>query len=1159
MNMINPDGPSIIVENPSESQRRAANPDRHVWVRASAGSGKTTVLVKRVLRLLLPDPITGAAGTTPERILCITFTKAGATNMAIRIQNTLMKWSICADDILRDELIDIFGNDQFHENVMPSARQLFARVLDRPDRLRMMTIHSFCQSILARFPLEAGLSPSMTVLEDAAAKILQKQSFEKMVVAQSQNAHDDIRPLFDIFDFQSLKKLTEQILSSSHAHDVFKFIDTDKNRLNTIYAKHFGMDVSDLIHPQKTFVSLSLKDIDVWQQIAEKFRACGKGVAFDTARKIDRFLVMNEAERLQSINDMIDCMRIKPRNNSLKEDADFQDLYEYLSQKIDRLQLVQEINASIGIVYLAHLIHRDYQLSKQIQNVVDYDDLIVRTQNLLSSDIAWVHYKLDGGIDHILLDESQDTTPAQWNIIQKLSEEMFAIAPDVAPDRKRSLFVVGDEKQSIFSFQGADPYVFHDMLAYFRAKTNPYQDELEESLRHSFRSTKPVLDVVDKTFENADIAASLVGSQTTRSVFHHSFRYTHKGDPSGSVELWLETDVAADAAAKKSPLAPWGSIFQEDIDSASRDKNAEHRMLTKIVNRIDREIKAGHWRPQDIMILFRTRNNQMNNLIKMLKWRNLPVSGIDRLVLNKHIVIKDILALAQFVTLNRDDFSLACFLKSPFIGWSEDQLYECATARAAGQSLWDYMLQNPLYETECGWISSAIALADDVPVYEWLSSLLINPCPADKDGSGYRACVARFGQEIIDPLDEMLGDSLRLEMQDIRTLPDFIRYFGGGAREIKRELSKESGEIRVMTVHASKGLEAPVVIIPDTIAVANHKKTSPILWAEHKGVPFKLPLLSPFIKNDRSNIYRCLRDQSLSSLLDEDKRLLYVALTRAEDSLIVCGAYKATANQPTPKDDSWYHLVSNGFDRLNVAINAQGDRVLGASYSYKTKTTQGDAPAMGAVAEFVMPDWVKIPLDPALSSRGGARIVNPSKMAARDENIITLDTPHTSFLNVTNGHDRFVRGTVTHRLLQVLPNHDPSTWDAVARAYVARTRFGLSVDLQHDIVAETLKVLHHPDFHMVFAAGSEAEVSILDQSPSGEITSGQVDRLYIGDHEILIVDYKTNRPSPDDVRDIPAQYREQMNKYKAVLAKIYPDKTVKTALLWTDKPFFMPL
>jgi ATP-dependent helicase/nuclease subunit A len=1158
MNMIRADIPLSDIENPSESQRRAANPDKHVWVRASAGSGKTTVLVKRVLRLLLPDPITGAAGTTPERILCITFTKAGATNMSIRVQDTLMKWSICTDNELQKELLDIFGQAELHETVISSARQLFAMILDRPDRLRIMTIHSFCQSILARFPLEAGLSPSMTVLEDSTAKNLQKKSFEKILLGQSQTAAGNIKYLFDLFNFQALKKLIEQTLSSSHINYIFKLLSDNKIELDKIYADHFGIQISDLKQPAENFVSFSLKDIDLWRQIADKFRLQGKGVAFDTAQRIDKFIAMDEDQRLSCIHDIISCMRVRPRNNSLKEDVGLQNLYEYFDQKINQLQLAQEVNATIGIIQLAYMIYKDYQSLKQIQNVVDYNDLILRTENLLSSDITWVHYKLDGGIDHILLDESQDTTPAQWNIIQKLSEEMFTIAPDIVPDRKRSLFVVGDEKQSIFSFQGADPQVFHDMLEYFKVKTSPYQDKLEESLRYSFRSTKPILDLVDKTFERPDIAVSLVGAKQVDSIFHYSYRHTHKQDQSGSVELWLETDNAPDAAQKKSAFTSWASIFQDDIGQTSRDKNAEYRILIKIVNRIHNEITAGNWRPEDIMILFRTRNHQMNNLIKMLKWRNLPVSGIDRLVLNQHIVIKDLLAFAQFVTLNKDDFSLACFLKSPFIGWNEEQLYKCSTSRIAGQSLWDHLSKDPEYESEAKWIASAITLADRVPVYEWLSSLLINPCPADSKGSGYRACVARFGQEIIDPLDEMLGDSLRLELQNIRTIPDFINYFGSGAREIKRELSKESGEIRVMTVHASKGLEAPVVIIPDTIAVANHKKTSPIVWTAHKGQSYKLPLLSPFDQKHRSEIYTRLRNQSLSALLDEDKRLLYVALTRAEDSLIVCGAHKATANQSVPKDDSWHHLVSKGFDRLNIAADEQGNRKWGKTYSYKMGSKQNDD-LLDTQKDFIIPDCVGTPLDLSLSTNSRSRIVNPSKMTGLDKDSVTLDTPHTSFLGITNGRDRFVRGNITHRLLQVLPEHDPSTWDVVARAYVARNRFGLSSDTQNDIVVETLKVLHHPDFHMVFATGSQAEVPILGKLSSGDIISGQIDRLYIGENEILVVDYKTNRPSPDDVRDIPPSYRAQLGLYKELLGQIYPNKIIKTALLWTDKPFFMPL
>lgn len=1161
-------------EDPSWSQRRAADPARHVWVRASAGSGKTTVLVKRVLRLMLPDPQTGRSGTLPERILCITFTKAGATNMAIRVQDTLMKWATCDEQDLINDLTDIFGTKDFHSSVLTSARQLFALILDRPDRLRMMTIHSFCQSVLARFPFEAGLSPSMSVLDDATAGHMRKLAFDHAVQAISKDQSPYVQYLYSQTTFSSLKRYVSTLMSSASFDELMRSYRNDIKNIITAYENQFSLSDEEILHPENLLVALNDSEIKQWTYLASEYQKKGKTVAQKLAEQIYTILNMSEQDRLAHIDEMIDCIKGKPRDKIFEDDVHVHAIQNLFLEKLQRYQLTSEIKMTIGLIEVGLAAYHHYQYLKNVQNVVDYDDLILRTQNLLSSDMSWVHYKLDGGIDHILLDESQDTTPAQWRIIQKLSEDMFALSPELAKERPRSLFVVGDEKQSIFSFQGADPHIFHDMLSYFKTKTKPYQDNLEESLRHSFRSTKPVLDLVDKTFESDHISSALVGSESQEAITHFSYRHLHKNDMAGSIELWLETDDAPEAKDKSSLFEPWARIFHDPTVGAQINQNAEYRMLTKIVNRIEREIQSGHWRPQDIMILYRSRNNQMNNLIKMLKWRNLPVSGIDRLVLNQHIVIRDLLAFAQFITLNHDDFSLACFLKSPFIGWDEDQLYECASAREDGQNLWEYIQNHPTYNHETKWIKQCLETAQNAPVYEWVSSILINPCPADPEGSGYRACVARFGHEIMDPLDEMLSDTLRLEMQDIRTLPDFISYFGGGAREIKRELSKVGHEIRVMTVHASKGLEAPVVIIPDTMSVPDLKKTPSILWiADQQKRDYhhiSLPLVSPFDSKNQSELYGAARTEALNRILDEEKRLLYVALTRAEDSLIVCGAHKASDKYPMPRDESWHHLVSRGFDRLNILSDDHGNRQYGQSYSYIRKaekeantTHKVTKPCKveAKIDEDHMPSWVTTPIDPSsVMVQSSNRIVNPSTLfQSMVESDDALKDAPLGFLSVPDGRNRFLRGNITHKLLQILPTTDPDMWEQVAQTYVARHRFGLSDDIQKDIVKETINVLKHPEFHQVFAQGSQAEVPILGRLSSGEIVSGQIDRLYVGHDYILVVDYKTNRPSPDDPRHIPDAYRHQLGLYRQLLVDIYPDKIIKTALLWTDRPLFMPL
>ena len=1138
---------SIITDslNPSAPQIRAANPENHVWVRASAGSGKTKVLVDRVLRLMLPDPISKKAGTPPEKILCITYTKAGATNIALLIQKILLSWSVMEPKALEDALVKLF-NRPIDEDMIKAAKQLFAKILDSPDRLKMMTIHSFCQSVLARFPLETDLSPSMQVIEDFEAKLLLQKAFDAIITNRDELSARARETLFKI-PYDRLKSIISVLLKTP---SYFKE-EKPQERIDETYCKAYGINIAELDTNLQSFVTLSQKDDYAWQEGITGFRAMKTEASEAHADQLDFFRQARPEYKIKNLDEYIKTLTKKPTHKALKSDPIFMDHWQSIQDQYERFLKIEEIKQSTAIFELSTLIYKQYQQLKALNNQLDYNDLIHKTKRLLESSFSWVHYKLDGGIDHILLDESQDTSPEQWDIIRALTSEMLSVKKD-EDERRRSLFVVGDEKQSIFSFQGADPVIFEKMLNYFKEKIRPIQDDLEEKLFYSFRSAEPVLNMVDEVFSPPDLKRAL-GLKAEEDLLHRSYRKDYQSYDKGSVELWLETSEAVKAdKSNRGDMYSW--VNPIDITRINHSESAEKKLLNKITMRIKQEIQEGHWLPEDILILFRSRNDMMNNLIKMLKWNNIPVSGMDRLILNDHIVIQDIIALAKFITVREDDFSLACFLKSPFIGMNEDDLFTLVTSRTAGQTLMDTLENNSVYEPISLWLKTLIEMASRVPVYELLMHMLIAPCPADPEGSGYKACTSRFGHEIMDPLDEIVGDALRLELQDIRTLPDFITRFSKGQRDIKRELSEAMGEVRIMTVHASKGLEAPVVILADTITIPDHKKTGRVFFDPQT----KLPLINAQ-SNGRSSLINDLRDNALKKQLDEEKRLLYVAMTRAEDTLIIAGAYKATEKNPTPKEQSWYSVVENGFNRMGIAVTERGIRRFGQSFSRhqdKQKSSAADNKGVTqAETMYTPPAWLHTSPPPIPK---GQAILNPS-LAKRDQ-----AKDKTGFDPVFEPHKpdhktRFLRGNITHRLLQILPDIASDKQETVARLYVARHRFALSAAIQEDIIKETIAILHDPQFANVFGKNSLAEVPIMGHLPSGDYVSGQIDRLYIGADEILIVDYKTNRPSPDDHTAIPESYRAQLALYKALLALIYPQHHIKTALLWTDKTKLMPI
>jgi ATP-dependent helicase/nuclease subunit A len=1137
---------SYIINDPSEPQIRAADPSRHVWVRASAGSGKTKVLVDRVLRLLLPDPLIGRIGSNPERILCLTFTKAGATNMSLRIQEKLLEWSVLPIETLYAELKKLFGRDIIEDEIIKRAQELFAIILDRPDRLRILTIHSFCQSILARFPLETGLSPSVNVADEAIQVPLKQKAVEQALSMMNESILGS--SLYQLFLSQKYEDLSSELfcmLPNIKQYQALFEVYSSKESLYNLYAETLDIDLEIIYDPQTWFYDWSIKDKQLWSDIAKAYEDAGTEPTRLFSLEIKTYIDVSAEERIQNGDEIIKLINANPRNTSIQNDGQYNTAIEYMRNRLEIFRKASEAQLSIVYLILLREVDARYKHLKSIDNTIDYHDLIYYTQTLLNSSLSWVHYKLDGGIDHILVDESQDTSPEQWNIIEQLSSEMFS--QDTHQARERTLFVVGDEKQSIFSFQGADPAVFHKQLKSFREKIAPLQDGLEEELIYSFRTTAPVLDLVDATFDD-DMMRQSIGLQD-KKLLHHSYRALHKQDQSGGIELWLETD---DTEKKQKELNPysWKSPFL--IDNTQNKKDASHRLLEKIVLRIKTEIQSGNWKPEDILILFRTRNQMMNNLIKMLKWENLPVSGIDRLILNDHIVIKDILALAQFLITEEDDFSLACFLKSPFVGLTEDQLFDLAYGRKKSETLYGRIKTSSDMKHIAKWLDELRIQAEQYPVYECLMYLLTKPCPADQDGSGYRAAVRRFGLEIMEPLDEILGDALRLELQNIRTLQDFITRFTSGKREIKRELSKTMGEIRIMTVHASKGLEAEVVFLPDTIKLPDHKKTSRFMSVKTKYKNIHCPLYR-FLKENSSKYMLQRMEQELNERKSEEHRLLYVAMTRARDILIVGGAYKKTQKNPEPKSESWFGLVQNGMEKLGILANENDrHRIYGQSLTLISKQ---EAEPM-VVNNFIPPSWLF--QDTAAITKTDS-ILNPSlakkdQKSRRDVESNSVLLPHKE-----DQRRRFLRGTITHKLLQMLPLVEEKNRESVALSYVSLSRFAISESVQRNIVDETLTILNLPTFANVFGKNSMAEVPIMGRLLDGQYVSGQIDRLYIGDNEILVVDFKTNRPSPDDPSRIPEEYRAQMALYKALLSELYPQKTIRTALLWTDTARLMAL
>ena len=1142
---------STRATDPNVLQRMASNPQASVWVGASAGSGKTKVLTDRMLRLMLPDS-KGKAETQPHKILALTFTKAGASEMALRINQRLSEWAVIPPEELRENLKNLLGGEPTKEQT-DAARKLFAFVVDTPGGLKIMTIHSFCQSILGRFPLEAGLPPNFKPLEEAQAQSLLNRARNR-VFEKAKNEKGS--PLYD-----ALQNLT-RTQNEEQFDSLLNNLMSERNQLRKILEKNFGVD--------GLYTALCQQfDIPAGQSEEECiFNACQNG-EFDaeSLRKACKSLAegggVKDLERSISIQNWLDAApknRVTIYSNyklaylTKTDETVIKNLAVKAAQKIypnildvlqKEAQRILSVESTIKKISTAALtrdlfligeeILTEYGALKKSKNALDFDDLILRTLDLLKGETKslkglesapWIRFKLDQGVDHILVDEAQDTNPEQWEIVQALSDDFFD-----GNDEDRTIFVVGDDKQSIFSFQRASPEKFHTMKEWFGEKISNSKKKFEPvDFNISFRSVPAILQLVDTVFDNLDIHQS----KTKEVVQHQSYR----AKQAGLVEFWPLFENP-----EKEDFDPWAPPI-DIIDSTSGAAQMAAHVGNTIAEWIDKkEILQSHDRaiePGDIMILVRSRTAFLDQLVRALKTRNIPVSGVDRMVLSEQLVVQDLCAAAQFSLLPSDDLTLAGLLKSPFIGWSEEQIFDVSHSRKG--TLWTSVKESG-HQNTIAWLTELIKLSGHLRPYDFFSHLLQEKCPAN-NLSGLHAIKSRLGEECLDPLDEFLNVALSFEKDNTPTLQGFLQAQQNDESQIKRQMEESSHAVHIMTAHGAKGLQAPIVILPDTVRTGSSNKPERLLWPDRTG--HNLPYFCPQSKQVPDQCADALA--AINDMQDKEyRRLLYVALTRAEDRLYI-GGYKASKD---PIDDSWYRYIETGFKNLPDVKETETEigKILQFSNvaTDKADRIHKNKPATKS-PEVVPPDWLFKPMP---EEPFPPRPLMPSRPSGKEN-------PAISPLKAED-NQRFVRGNVTHKLLQILPDLAVDKREAAARKYTALAAHKLNKDIQQDIVKETMDILNDPKFSAVFDKGSLAEVSITGQLKDKTPVSGQIDRLVVTANEVLIIDYKTNRPPPKRPEDVPEIYYNQLRAYREIIEKIYPNRPVKTALIWTDGPNLMEI
>ena len=1117
-------------------QREAADPRASAWVAASAGAGKTKVLTDRVLRLLLAD-------AKPGKILCLTFTNAAAAEMSNRLADSLGRWATIPDKTLHAEISRLLGGP-FDADLPTRARKLFAAVLEAPGGVHIQTLHAFCQSLLKRFPVEARVPPHFTVMDERDASEALEAARREVLTGRGGDAAFA----------QSLVAVTRRVDEEGFDKLVVE-LNRNRGRLRRLVASHGGVEgvIDELVKrlglnpgmtPETVLAAASADgaiDAPALRAAAAAMLEGGKTdkkhgqlIADWLAAPKDRaatfwqygqaFFTDKGSRRARLIGK--DALAAAP-------DADEALLAEAarLEDAIARYKAANVAECTAALLRVGDAMLEAYTRHKEARARLDYDDLILHARNLLTTPgvAPWVLYKLDGGIDHILIDEAQDTSPEQWEVVKALAEEFFA--GESAREQARTLFAVGDIKQSIFSIQRADPDAFARMRDHFAARAEAVgQSWRPVELDISFRSTEAVLAAVDTVFRDEAARDGLVFGE-------HGVGHTaNRAGEAGLVELW----PLAEKPDREND-GGWALPEVAEHEPAPAKRLARHIARTiggwldsgERLEANGRRVRAG-----DIMVLVRTRNIFVEELVRALKDEGVPVAGIDRMVLTEQIAVMDLIALGNFLLLPGDDLTLATVLKGPLVGLDEDQLFDLAYDRG-GDSLWRRLSRRAGADDSLGraheFLAGLLARADFVPPYELYADVL--------GAGGRRALVGRLGPDADDPIDEFLALALSHERAHVPSLQGFLHWVESGKAEIKRDLEQgERDEVRVMTVHGAKGLEAPIVFLPDTTGLPP-ARSSGLLWpGDESAAPLWVPR-----KDDADPVSAQARDEAARRAMREYRRLLYVAMTRAEDRLYICG-WQARKSVP---GECWYTLAAAAMGDIGAPFDfdagegwsGQGRRLA----TGKAKTAPGESEADAGAIAASLPDWAReaapdepappIPLAPSRPAEEEPAVRSP---LGQDEGA------------------RFQRGLLIHRLLQTLPELPPAERADVCRRFLARRSHGLDDAAQAEIAAETLAVLEAPEFGPLFGPGSLAETPIAG-IVGDQAIAGQVDRLLITDDSVTIVDFKSNRPPPKSPAEVAPLYLRQMAAYRAVLREIYPDLPVKCALLWTDGPTLMPL
>ena len=1121
-----------------QEQLAASDPTVSAFVSAHAGAGKTKLLIDRLLRLML-------TGANPAHILCLTFTKAAAAEMAIRLQKRLAEFVTIPDDALEDRLKSLLVTPTAEARTR--ARALFAQVLDLPGGMRISTIHAFCQSLLRRFPLEAEMSPHFRLVEEHDAREALDAAREAFLPNADSAAIAALAGLASADGFGALTALLER-----HRDRLAPVLALPPALRRAAFARASGAGAvtqADLIANAVVW-----PEEPTLREALRRARVFGSPAVAERAVQMEGWLNLPPDARAEHWDHWLTHLYTSEGKHraastfcNAKLSALHPDICAVTTAEQDRVAAVLQscralrcAEASAALLDLAAPIIAAYGETKRRGGLVDYDDLIARTVALLSNGgAAWVKYKLDGGIDHLLLDEVQDTSGPQWDVTDALAEDFFAgesartTAPGDGPPR--TIFAVGDIKQSIYSFQGAVPGEFESRRAQYAARVRAAGQQWRESvLDVSFRSTAPVLRAVDAVFASPGSACGVCGPGSLSHL-------PNRVGQAGSATVW---PLAPRPEA--TPIVPW-TIPRANQGARSAPQDLVRHLARWIADQItrptmlqsaNRPMRAG-----DFLVLVRRRGQFDRALVRELKKNGVNVAGLDRMKLTEQLAVMDLVSLCQALLLPQDDLALAEMLTSPLGNLSDESLMDLAVGREG--SLWEALrtraAERPDWQAAAEFFAALLTRVDYALPYALLAEAL-GPL------GGRARLFARLGPEAAEPVDELLASAQAYATQHAPSLQGFLHWLDRSGAEVKREAEAGGDVLRIMTVHGAKGLEAPVVILPDTVSLPPDEDR--LHWTHDPQSGAELFLWVP------NKDYRCEAVDRISAAaaakrMEEYNRLLYVAMTRARDHLLICG-WQPRGDVP---DEAWYAQIVQG---LHAAGAAPEPHEWGTALTVTAPQAaiQEGEPVRVAAAHVPVPNWAgrapdwrahPLPEEPALP-----RPLAPSRPEYAAWGMVP---PARSPLRRAASFGAASRGSLVHALLQHLPELSPPHWEEAAVAYATQS---LPADEARALASQVLEVLRAPELAALFTPASRAEQG-LSGVVNGRVMSGRVDRLAVAADRVLVADYKTSRTPPEAPDDVPVLYLRQMAAYRALLRLLYPSREIVCVLVWTEGPVAMTL